>query len=392
MAVIDAETASSEGIGMSDDSTHSLFFSSLPINSEFPAPEIWSPDSLFLVSIRRAGMGAKESRLFFDAIVYNNVRDIPESDKISTTEEFVKRMVGIPVTIEHALEGIHELFDTHSSGSPDERIATVQEFLENNNYSIGNVMDARISDVTGSVITTISMKSAARQLFDSLKISPEKISMIGTSLTHTISSGKLLPIEVALTANPARPGCRILVDKKMADLTPQQKIAAILNKLPADKAKELESALETSKVPEILKLLNADDIKTLAESVPGALALEMAVSAPAAAANTPAAATAAASSGGKNVEISAKTIQYVSKLLGDILNGGDNSVPAPEGMSEQGKLEVLAYSVAMRMGSKGNSSGEPAPKKQQTMDAPQQPSRLSAFLAPRVRTDGIVNT
>lgn len=391
MAVIAAETASSEGIGRSDDSTHSLFFSSLPINSEFPAPEIWSPDSLFLVSIRRAGMGAKESRLFFDAIVYNNVREIPESDKISTTEEFVKKMVGIPVTIEHALEGIHELFDAHSNGTPDERIFTVQEFLENNNYSIGNVVDARISDVTGSVITTISMKSAARRLFDSLKISPEKIGMIGTSLTHTISSGKLLPIEVALTANPARPGCRILTDKKMADLTPQQKIAAILNKLPADKAKELESALETSKVPEILKLLNPDDIKTLAESVPGALALEMAVSAPAAAANTPAAA-AAASSGGKNVEISAKTIQYVSKLLGDILNGGDNSVPAPEGMSEQGKLEVLAYSVAMRMGSKGNSSGEPAPKKQQTMDAPQQPSRLATFLAPRVRTDGIVHT
>jgi hypothetical protein len=392
MAATAAETASSVGILANAISATSL--------------EAYADDCSICSQLARAAeMGAKDSRpdaVDLRAIAYNRTHKMPAEDQLELTDEFASGLVGAPVTVEHAYEKLYEVFERFNKGTVAQRIQDVQKSLNDANHVAGDVIDARVSNATGSLLTTIRLRSVSSQFLKEMKITPDQLSGMGVSLTHGISSEGVHPIELAVTAAPQRPGCRIIgpvrkLNMAAVDAVKQHELAQFLGKLAPDVRNALEAAIESSKMPEILASMDRKDLAKLATLVPEAIAIEVAAAsttkAPAAAAA--AAAPAAAATSDSDVTMTQGEATYIRNLLGNLIsanNGGVQGTPLPADMSLKNQMTVMAYSLGMTSWRNNAAAAahstvpdEPAPKRSRTMADAQPPHQEGSRLAQLMR-------
>lgn len=353
-------------------------------------------------------MGAKDSRpdaVDLRVIAYNRTHKMPAEDQLELTEEFASGLVGAPVTVEHAYEKIYEVFERFNKGTVAQRIQDVQKSLDAANHVAGDVIDAHVSTATGSLLATIRLRSVANQFLKEMKIAPDQLSGMGVSLTHGISSEGVHPIELAVTASPQRPGCRIIgpvrpvrqMAMAAANAAKQHELAQFLGTLPTDVRTALETAIETSKMPEILANMDRKDLAKLAALVPEAIAIEVAAASTTktAASAAAAAAPSATTTSDSDVTMTQGEATYIRNLLGNLIssnNGGAQGTPLPADMSLKNQMTVMAYSLGMtswrnNAAAAAQSMDEPAPKRPKTMaDTQQQPqegTRLSRLMGMR---------
>ena len=364
-------------------------------------------------------MGQKSSRpdgVFLNAIVYNGTYNLPEAERLDLKRDFMAKMIGIPVTVEHAYTKIYQILDRHSKGTAEQRIKAVQEHLYNTNQAIGDVKRAWVSERTGSLLTEIQLRDITVDFLKEMKIDPSDLKGIGTSLTHGISSKgdhsiEVHPIEVAVTAGPKRPGCRIIgptlqmADKKKA-------LGEFLDGLdPATRA-AIENAIETSPLNTALANMTPADLQKLAALVPESISLEVAgaaVKPPAAAADSAPkqekTKAFAETDAGLSHEQTGHVYGVLKNLFESYSKGVDPTKSLPENLPLNEKVVAMACSISMynqmmesRNGeqanreptSRGTASDptQPPPKRQKTMDqrapgAPKSRLEMLSGLAPK---------